>query len=48
MEKKYHSFYQILMKLRMDFYTNLSTEAVRLELEDQGYKLKEGTLIGES
>ena len=45
MEKKYHSFYQILIKLRMDFYAGLSTDPVRSELEDQGYKLKEGTLI---
>ena len=48
MEKKYHSFYQIIIKLRMDFFSSLSTEAIRNELEDQGYKIKEGTLLTES
>jgi hypothetical protein len=45
MEKKYHSFYQILIKLRMDFYGTTNVESVKAELEDHGYKLKDSTLI---
>jgi len=30
MEKKYHSFYQILVKLRMDFYAGLNSDPVRI------------------
>ena len=35
MEKKYHSFYQILLKLRLRFYDSPSEEPLRLELEQQ-------------
>ena len=45
MEKKYHTFYQILMKLRTDFHNNLEGEHVRGELEEQGYKVREGGLL---
>ena len=45
MEKKYHTFYQILMKLRTDFHNSLEGEHVRGELEEQGYKVREGGLL---
>lgn len=32
MEKKYHSFYQILIKLRTDFYHSGGTEHLRHDL----------------
>jgi hypothetical protein len=40
MEKKYHSFYQILIKLRMEFYTSHCPEFLKQDLELHGYKLK--------
>lgn len=30
MEKKYHNFYQILIKLRMDFYNTLNPDELAL------------------
>ena len=47
MEKKYHTFYQILLKLRMDFYSTASPEELRHDLEDGGHRLKESALITE-
>jgi hypothetical protein len=47
MEKKYHSFYQILLKLRMDFYSSPSPDELRGDLEEGGFKLKDGALITE-
>jgi hypothetical protein len=48
MEKKYHTFYQILIKLRTDFHNSLDGELVRGELEEQGYKVRDGGLLTES
>ena len=48
MEKKYHTFYQILIKLRTDFHNSLDNEHVKTELEDQGYKVREGGLLSDS
>lgn len=47
MEKKYHTFYQILLKLRMDFYSTANPEELRVDLEEGGFKLKDTTLISE-
>jgi hypothetical protein len=33
MEKKYHTFYQILLKLRMDFYNTASPDELKSDLE---------------
>jgi hypothetical protein len=32
MEKKYQSFYQILLKLRMDFYNTANPDLIKIEL----------------
>jgi len=37
MEKKYRNFYQILLKLRMDFFGTDSFERVKVELEENGF-----------
>ena len=47
MEKKYHTFHQILIKLRMDSYNTLAPDLLRLELEENGYKLRDCALITE-
>jgi hypothetical protein len=47
MEKKYRNFYQILLKLRMDFYGTDSCERVKGELEDNGFEVGQQTLISE-
>ena len=48
MEKKYHSFYQILLKLRADFYNAPTPDALRADLEEHGFKVKDHTLISEA
>ena len=45
MEKKYHSFYQILLKLRVKFYESPSEELLRLELEQNNFKIPGVMLI---
>ncbi len=47
MEKKYHTFYQILLKLRMDFYNTANPEELRHDIEEGGLALSESPLIGE-
>ena len=45
MEKKYNSFYQILIKLRTEFYGTAGIEALKEELEENGYRVKDNGLI---
>lgn len=47
MEKKYFTFYQILLKLRMDFYSTANPEELKADLEQNGFKLKDTTLLSE-
>jgi hypothetical protein len=41
MEKKYKNFYQIIIKLRMEFYRTCDTELLRNDLEVNGYLSKD-------
>lgn len=47
MEKKYHTFYQILLKLRNEFYQNASMDDLRGELEEAGFILKDPLIAEE-
>lgn len=37
MEKKYKNFYQIIIKLRMEYYGTCGVELLRNDLEENGY-----------
>ena len=47
MQKKYNNFYQILIKLRMEFYSTLKREELAEDLEERGYKIKQNYLMSE-
>ena len=42
MEQKYKNFYEILFKLRMEYYRTAASEAVRNDLQLNGYMRIEG------
>jgi hypothetical protein len=47
MEKKYHSFYEILSKLRLDFYNTANSDLLKMKLTEKGYNVKEYAIVSE-
>lgn len=45
MEKKYKNFYQIIIKLRLEYYGTCNTDAVRIDLQENGYMKDNGELL---